>query len=177
MFSHTLKRVFCYCIIMQRILAASSSASVAWQCLISQIGFKFVNSESLWSGRPYTIYVYFIHMYIRMYACMYVLSLVLCALQFWQSSLQSSSQKVKRVITMKPLRLPVAAQCAPLDGLPYCPSYLAASVHPWAHSSLGSLLSFLSMCLLLLTFIILHYTNIFVFTRLVAALLDFVMGL
>lgn len=81
---------------MQRILAASSSASVAWQCLISQIGFKFVNSESLWSVRPCTIYIYFIHMYIRMYVCMYVLSLVLCALQFWQSSLQSSSQKVKK---------------------------------------------------------------------------------
>lgn len=130
---------------MQRlwVLEASSSAAVAWQCLISQIGFKFVNSKSLWRVWPCAMNTYsicvLVHVYVRIIPCMCT-----SALAKFAAELEPKSQKGLSPWNLSTLPLPVAPLIDPLHGLHYSPSYLAASVYPWAHARW--LLSFSSMC-------------------------------
>lgn len=151
-----------------------ASASVACKCVISQIGFKFVKSKSLFTVCGHLLCMKYIHMYM----CMCLLHIFVWALQFWQSSSQGSSQKVKKGYhhEITALFACLSLFClAPLDVWPYCPRHLTETVRTLEHTVLWA--GFFPFCLLLLTFIILHYINIFVFMRLVAALLEFVTAL
>lgn len=121
-----------------------ASASVAWKCLISQIGFKFVKSKSLFTVCGHLLCIKYIHMYM----CMCLLYIFVWALQFWQSSSQGSSQKVKKGYHHE---ITALFACLSLFCLapPRCLTLLPEALdwdctYPWAHSSLGWILSLLS---------------------------------
>lgn len=63
------------------------------------------------------IFYTYVHTYVCTYVCTFY-PLYYVHFSFGKVRCRARAKKSKRVITMKPLRLPVAAQCAPLDGLP-----------------------------------------------------------